>query len=65
MMQKEQQQAKLKGDIFRVVTIDTTNKGSRPEIHDTVGGGKRLDYRIFLGCVGFTVPYRGSPARHH
>jgi hypothetical protein len=25
------------GDFFRVVTIDTTNKGSRPEIHDKAG----------------------------
>jgi hypothetical protein len=27
----------LIGVFFRVVIIDTTNKGSRPEIHDNVG----------------------------
>jgi hypothetical protein len=27
----------LIGVFFRVVTIDTTNKGSRPEIHDNAG----------------------------
>jgi hypothetical protein len=32
---------------FRVVTIDTTNKGSRPEIH-VKAGRSWLNYRIFL-----------------
>jgi hypothetical protein len=27
------------GGFSQVVTIDTTNKGSRPEIHDKAGGG--------------------------
>jgi hypothetical protein len=35
---------------FRVVTIDTTNKGSRPEIHDKTGRSW-LDYRIFMHRV--------------
>jgi hypothetical protein len=29
----------LKGGFFWAVTIDTTNKGSRPEIHGKTGGG--------------------------
>jgi hypothetical protein len=35
---KIKEQTNLKGEFFRVVTIDTTNKGSRPEIHARVGG---------------------------
>jgi hypothetical protein len=36
--QKENNKQFLKGGFFRAVTIDTTNKGSRPEIHTRVGG---------------------------
>jgi hypothetical protein len=37
--------------IFRVVTIDTTNKGSRPEIHTHAGEESWLNYRIFTRHV--------------
>jgi len=49
MMQKLKQQAKLIRGFFWAVTTDTTNKGSRPEIHFNVGGGRErwCDYRIF------------------
>jgi hypothetical protein len=38
--EKEKEQTILILGIFRVVTIDTTNKGSRPEIHAQDGGGE-------------------------
>jgi hypothetical protein len=37
MTQKRKEQTILKGGFFQAVTIDTTNKGSRPEIHTRVG----------------------------
>jgi hypothetical protein len=39
------------GKFFRVVTIDTTNKGSRPEIHARVGEESWLNYLIFTHHV--------------
>jgi hypothetical protein len=36
--QKEKNKQFLKRGLFWAVTIDTTNKGSRPEIHARVGG---------------------------
>jgi hypothetical protein len=36
MKKKKNKQLSNRG-IFQVVTIDTTNKGSRPEIHDKAG----------------------------
>jgi hypothetical protein len=36
MTRKEKKTISNRG-FFRVVTIDTTNKGSRPEIHDKTG----------------------------
>jgi hypothetical protein len=38
MHKKIKEQTNLILGFFRVVTIDTTNKGSRPEIHARVGG---------------------------
>jgi hypothetical protein len=48
MMHKRKRTNKSKKGIFWAVTIDTTNKGSRPEIHAHVGGKSWLDYRIFM-----------------
>jgi hypothetical protein len=48
MTQKEKEQTILILGIFRVVTIDTTNKVSRPEIHTRVGGKSWLNYRTFM-----------------
>jgi hypothetical protein len=42
---------KSKRGFSRAVTIDTTNKGSRPEIHTRIGGKSRLNYGIFLHLV--------------
>jgi hypothetical protein len=42
------EQSILKRGFFWAVTIDTTNKGSRPEIHARVGGKSWLDYPIFM-----------------
>jgi hypothetical protein len=50
MMHKNKTQIVLKRGIFWTVTIDTTNKGSRPEIHAQVEG-KGLNYRILLRRV--------------
>jgi hypothetical protein len=36
-MTQKKQSILILGGFFRVVTIDTTNKGSRPEIHDKAG----------------------------
>jgi hypothetical protein len=44
--QKRKNKQILIRGIFRVVTIDTTNKGSRPEIHDKAGESW-VNYRIF------------------
>jgi hypothetical protein len=41
----------LKRGFFWAVTIDTTNKGSRPEIHARVGRKSWLSYRIFFHRV--------------
>jgi hypothetical protein len=38
MMHKNKITNKSKRGFFWAVTIDTTNKGSRPEIHAQVGG---------------------------
>jgi hypothetical protein len=38
MMHKNKRTNKSKRGFFWAVTIDTTNKGSRPEIHARVGG---------------------------
>ena len=47
MMQKKNKQILIWGKP-RDITTDTTNKGSHPEIHDTVGGEKsKVNYRIF------------------
>jgi hypothetical protein len=35
--QKEKNKQFLVGGFFRAITIDTTNEGSRPEIHARVG----------------------------
>jgi hypothetical protein len=52
MMHKNKTTNKSKrGIFFWAVTIDTTNKGSGPEIHAHVGGRVGLNYRIFLHRV--------------
>jgi hypothetical protein len=45
------EQSILKRGFFWAVTIDTTNKGSRPEIHARVERKSWLNYRIFLHRV--------------
>jgi hypothetical protein len=47
MTRKRKEQTILILGIFRVVTIDTTNKGSRPEIHAHAGEESWVNYRIF------------------
>jgi hypothetical protein len=51
MLHKNKTTNKSKKGIFRAVTIDTTNKGSHPEIHARVGGKSWLNYWIFFHRV--------------
>jgi hypothetical protein len=52
------------GGFFRVVTIDTTNKGSRPEIH-VKAGRSWPDYRILLQRVDLRDTTNKGSSRHH
>jgi hypothetical protein len=61
MMHKNKRTNKSKRGFFQAVTIDTTNKGSRPEIHARVGG--RVGSTIESSCNMLTLstpPTRGS-----
>ena len=49
MTRKIKEQTNLIMGFFRAVTIDTTNNGSRPEIHGKPRGG--VNYRIFMHRV--------------
>jgi hypothetical protein len=60
MHKKIKEQTNLKRGFFWAVTIDTTNKGSRPEIHAHVGEKSWLDYRIFIVLNLSTPPTKGS-----
>ena len=52
MMQKKKNKQNLIWEKPRGITTDTTNKGSRPEIHATAGEEKsKVNYRILLHLV--------------